>query len=87
MTTCYCGFIILAIVCNVGLFLNCTILPMLDNEFKWIRRESRLLKEFVKDVAELLHLEVQIDSKRSQRQLWDSHSNAEITELQQNFET
>lgn len=87
MTTCYCGFIILAIVCNVGLFLNCTILPMLDNEFKWIRRESRLLKEFVKDVAELLHLEVQIDSKRSQRQLWDSHSNAEITELRQNFET
>ncbi|KAM4099782.1 hypothetical protein ACB094_05G017900 [Castanea mollissima] len=59
---------------------------MLDNEFKWMRRESRLLKAFVKDV-ELLHLEVQIDSERSQRQLWDSHSNAEITELQQNFET
>nr|POF15859.1 putative disease resistance rpp8-like protein 2 [Quercus suber] len=60
---------------------------MLDNEFKWIRRESRLLKAFVKDVVELLHLEVQIDSERSQRQLWDSHSNVEITELQQNFET
>ncbi|KAK7837819.1 disease resistance rpp8-like protein 3 [Quercus suber] len=87
MTTCYCGLIILAIVCIVALFLNYTILPMLDNEFKWIRRESRLLKAFVKDVVELLHLEVQIDSERSQRQLWDSHSNAEITELQQNFET
>ncbi|KAL4625429.1 hypothetical protein ACB092_05G025100 [Castanea dentata] len=87
MTTCYCGLIILAIVCIVAFFLNYTILPMLDNEFKWIRRESRLLKAFVKDVVELLHLEVQIDSERSQRQLWDSHSNAEINELQQNFET
>uniref|UniRef100_A0A7N2LML6 NB-ARC domain-containing protein n=1 Tax=Quercus lobata TaxID=97700 RepID=A0A7N2LML6_QUELO len=37
---------------------------MLDNEFKWIRRESRLLKAFVKDVVQLLHLEVQIDSER-----------------------
>ena len=51
MTTYYCGLIILAIVCIVALFLNYTILPMLDNEFKWIRRESRFLKAFVKYVV------------------------------------
>ncbi|GMY34754.1 putative inactive disease susceptibility protein LOV1 [Fagus crenata] len=88
----YYGSIILSIICTVALFLNYAILPTLENESKWIRRESRLLKAFGKDVLELLYLEVQTDSKGRRRQLWDSqpwdsHSNAEITELLLDFET
>ena len=88
----YYGSIILSIICTVALFLNYAILPTLENEFKWIRRESRLLKAFGKDVLELLYLEVQTDSEGRRHQLWDSqpwdsHSNAEITELLLDFET
>ncbi|XP_062087813.1 probable disease resistance RPP8-like protein 2 [Humulus lupulus] len=60
---------VLLIAAGIFIFVNFIAFQLLDNDIKWIRKESRLLRAIVDDEAAITSLSDQITAKG--HQLWD----------------